>query len=550
MSGTLLKSLWVLVIAMTLLVPAPCLALAKNLFFILDASGSMIAPSGGQLRLDAAKSALIRLVEGLPEPSQVCLICYGHRRKGDCQDADIRVPPGVLEKPAFISQVKTIRAAGMSPIGLSFEKLTPLLEKAEGARVVVLLTDGGETCGGAPCQKVKALSGRFSDLVVHVVGFGVSDKAQSQLRCIAEAGGGRYFPARELRELELAIHQAGSGSLAVARQEAPELISEADRPLEADPKAPSEADPEVPSKVASKTPPASAPKEPLASDSKAPTDKEPLASDSKALADKEPLASDSKALADTEPLASDSKAPTDTAPAQGSPEPDLVRRSNEPEDSPGHSPADSPPEERESEAETGQVPAGDQERLEYLKTQQILAVKTNGARVRKAPSLDAPILDQRYQGDPVVFLESQGEWFRIRLPDGTEGWAHQSLFAAPPQTKTDQPKRLEAIRIASGQRIQTVVFRLSSPAPPRSFLLVTDSRPRLVCDFPGFVLGQGVDTERALDKGFIRDIRIGRHTEPGPKLRVVLDLVPGHAYAASQRFLLDKNQHEISISPR
>lgn len=210
----------------------------------------------------------------------------------------------------------------------------------------------------------------------------------------------------------------------------------------------------------------------------------------------------------------------------------------------------SPPAKPETDAETGQGPTGDQERLEYLKTQQILMVKANGARVRQAPSLDAPILDQRYQGDRVVFLESRGEWFRIRLPDGREGWSHQRLFAAPPRTGTDPPKQLEDIRIASGERTQTVVFRLSGPYPPRSFLLVTDNRPRLVCDFPGFVLGEGVDTERELTEGVIRDIRIGRHTEPGPKLRVVLDLVPGAAYAVSQRFLLDKNQHEISIGPR
>jgi len=52
---------------------------------------------------------------------------------------------------------------------------------------VVLVSDGIETCGGYPCQTAGQLKTKGVDVIIHVVGFDVDQKAAEQLACIAEA---------------------------------------------------------------------------------------------------------------------------------------------------------------------------------------------------------------------------------------------------------------------------------------------------------------------------------------------------------------------------
>ncbi len=55
-------------------------------------------------------------------------------------------------------------------------------------------------------------------------------------------------------------------------------------------------------------------------------------------------------------------------------------------------------------------------------------LKVSTGNVRLQPSLEAGILTQLELGDTVTVLDTQQDWYRIQLPDGDTGWAHQSLF--------------------------------------------------------------------------------------------------------------------------
>ena len=71
--------------------------------------------------------------------------------------------------------------------------------------VVVLLTDGEETCGGAPCELGKC--SRRRPLTVHVIGYQLTGfrwtGAQSFLdaKCLAEETGGLYITAENRQDL-------------------------------------------------------------------------------------------------------------------------------------------------------------------------------------------------------------------------------------------------------------------------------------------------------------------------------------------------------------
>ena len=78
----------------------------------------------------------------------------------------------------------------------------------QGDKVIVLVSDGKETCEGDPCAMAQALAKKGMKLVIHTVGFGVDEAAKSQLECVARATGGRYFPAESTAELIKVLSQA------------------------------------------------------------------------------------------------------------------------------------------------------------------------------------------------------------------------------------------------------------------------------------------------------------------------------------------------------
>ncbi len=63
--------------------------------------------------------------------------------------------------------------------------------------VVYLISDGEETCGGDPVAAAKALNGSGVNAIVNVIGFDVDAETRAQLEAISEAGGGKYFAAKD-----------------------------------------------------------------------------------------------------------------------------------------------------------------------------------------------------------------------------------------------------------------------------------------------------------------------------------------------------------------
>lgn len=76
--------------------------------------------------------------------------------------------------------------------------------------VVVLLTDGEETCGGDPCGLARELKAKGEHLTVHVIGYrnSASDgMGYLQSRCLAEATGGLYISVETTEQLVAAFQR-------------------------------------------------------------------------------------------------------------------------------------------------------------------------------------------------------------------------------------------------------------------------------------------------------------------------------------------------------
>lgn len=176
------------------------------MLLVLDSSGSMLLDSGnGQPKIDVAKSAMNSLIDSLPNRASVGLRVYGHRypntdKANGCQDSELIAPVAALDKAAMKQAIGSFQAKGYTPISYSLEQGYNDLP-AEGARTIVLVSDGEETCDRDPCEVAAQLKTKGVDLIIDTVGFQVDDKARSQLRCIAEKTGGTYYDANNADEL-------------------------------------------------------------------------------------------------------------------------------------------------------------------------------------------------------------------------------------------------------------------------------------------------------------------------------------------------------------
>lgn len=178
---------------------------------ILDASGSMLQRIDGKRRIEIARNVLTELVgETIPEGTPMALRIFGHRAPGECQ-TDLEVPLGPLDKAAVIDRISRTEAKNLAktPIGASLSMVGADLDGADGLKLVLLITDGEETCDGDPAMAIETLKEKGLDIRVNIVGFAIDDnQLKADFERWATAGGGRYFDASGEDDLSQSVKQA------------------------------------------------------------------------------------------------------------------------------------------------------------------------------------------------------------------------------------------------------------------------------------------------------------------------------------------------------
>jgi hypothetical protein len=166
---------------------------------ILDASGSMNAKlPDGETRIAVAKRAVNGVATFIPAEARLSLRLYGAqspRAEKNCRDTNLVVPFGTASANAgaIAAVVGGIEAQGYTPIAFALEQAANDFPADAKERVIVLVSDGKETCQGDPVVAAKALAAK--GITVHAVGFIVDTAARGQLQAIAKATGGSYFDA-------------------------------------------------------------------------------------------------------------------------------------------------------------------------------------------------------------------------------------------------------------------------------------------------------------------------------------------------------------------
>jgi hypothetical protein len=125
-------------------------------------------------------------------------------------DSDLVVPLGPLDPAAMGATVDALEAVKtvQTPLAAAIAAVADDLAGVDGPRVVVVVSDGRETCGGDPEAAVQALIDQGFDVSVNVVGLGLDRKSRREVARLAEVGQGTYYDARDAGELAKALKRA------------------------------------------------------------------------------------------------------------------------------------------------------------------------------------------------------------------------------------------------------------------------------------------------------------------------------------------------------
>lgn len=171
----------------------------RSILLVLDASGSMNARlPNGESRMAVAQRAIKGVAGFVPAQTQLSLRMYGAQSAAsqkNCQDTHraVAFAPASASGGAITTTVDGARAQGYTPIAYSLEQAASDFPADAKERVIVLVSDGKETCRGDPVLAARALAAK--GITVHTVGFVVDTAARGQLQAIARATGGSYFDA-------------------------------------------------------------------------------------------------------------------------------------------------------------------------------------------------------------------------------------------------------------------------------------------------------------------------------------------------------------------
>lgn len=203
-----------------------------RILFVLDASGSMNAPWEGQPRWNVAKALLAKMVDSLNAyPNlELALRAYGHQHantENNCEDSRLEVPFARKNAATIKQRLQELRPQGNTPITYALGQSAQDFPADRNARnVLILITDGLESCKGDPCATALALQRKRVFLKPFVIGIGAERDFGEQLKCL-----GQYYNAADVKTFRTILNDVIAQTLAKTTV-AVNLTDEQGRPVE------------------------------------------------------------------------------------------------------------------------------------------------------------------------------------------------------------------------------------------------------------------------------------------------------------------------------
>jgi Ca-activated chloride channel family protein len=188
--------------------PSPC---NEDAMLVFDASGSMAGNLNQGIattipRINEVRAALAEVLPTITRFRRVGLITYGPGPYQQC-NVQLVLKPTPDAAGRIMQEVSGLSPAGKTPLAAAVEQAAEVLDYQNKPGLIVVLTDGEETCGGLPCELGKELHASATQLTVHVIGFRMKDFSWTgeqsilDVKCLAEQNGGLYISAEAKQDL-------------------------------------------------------------------------------------------------------------------------------------------------------------------------------------------------------------------------------------------------------------------------------------------------------------------------------------------------------------
>ena len=116
-----------------------------------------------------------------------------------CQNSKQIVPLNNTNRSAIMNALNNTTIGGGTPLVFALRQTfqSDLASVYANRKKIILLTDGGDTCGEDPCRYIRSVLAKRPDVQIDVVMFGNSNI----LQCLSEATNGKYYNVTNKNQL-------------------------------------------------------------------------------------------------------------------------------------------------------------------------------------------------------------------------------------------------------------------------------------------------------------------------------------------------------------
>lgn len=204
---------------------------------VMDYSGSMA------YWIEVAKRSMATIVSQLPQNTKVGFRVFGHnggnnpyspvlnkvkcvtknkkgkyvvatetssylgKTSGSCSATSQIVPVIAYNALNLLNGMNSVQVGGSTPLTLALEQAVKTdFGKMDNtsAKKIILITDGGENCGGDPCAFARQLVAQRKDIIIDVVLVSSNSKA---LVCLADTTGGKFYNTSDVASFTRVLNE-------------------------------------------------------------------------------------------------------------------------------------------------------------------------------------------------------------------------------------------------------------------------------------------------------------------------------------------------------
>jgi hypothetical protein len=180
-----------------------------RILFLVDASSSMLNDwTSSETRFKTASRVISTIVDSIHKVNSdvaFAVRVFGNQypaQEKNCYDTRLEVPFNLGNDEQIKARLKYLKPLGYSPIAWSLKETAEkdFIQSSQYAYSIILITDGGESCGGDICATVKNLLEKKISFKPYILSLVDYEPLRLQYECL-----GKYLTVAKEKDIEPAI---------------------------------------------------------------------------------------------------------------------------------------------------------------------------------------------------------------------------------------------------------------------------------------------------------------------------------------------------------